>query len=99
MVELAKILGNPLYLFNCSTSTNRETLVDIFRGLACSGEFITRFVSATDTILQINKTASALRKEQEINHILQKVMMRATTVTALSTLPPKEREAAESPSV
>lgn len=84
MAELAKILGNPLYLFNCSTSTNRETLVDIFRGLACSGEFITRFVSATS---------------KDVVHILQRVTMHATTVTALSTLPPKEREVAGSPSV
>lgn len=77
MAELAKILGNPLYLFNCSTSTNRETLVDIFRGLACSGEFISRFVSATSKdVMQINKTTSALRKKQEINYILQRVTMR-----------------------
>ncbi|XP_020627063.1 dynein beta chain, flagellar outer arm-like isoform X2 [Orbicella faveolata] len=40
VAELAKILGNPLYSFNCSTSTNRETLIDIFRGLACSGAWV-----------------------------------------------------------
>lgn len=38
--ELAKILGNPLYSFNCSTPMSRYTLADIFRGLASSGAWV-----------------------------------------------------------
>ena len=62
MVELAKILGNPLYSFNCSTSTNRETLLDIFRGLACSGEFISRYVSAASKRVLGNMKGSVVRE-------------------------------------
>ncbi|XP_066025345.1 uncharacterized protein [Pocillopora verrucosa] len=40
ITELARILGSPLYTFNCSTPMNRSTLIDIFRGLACSGAWI-----------------------------------------------------------
>ena len=38
VTELSKTLGWPLYSFNCTTLLNRAMMVDIFKGLASSGE-------------------------------------------------------------
>ncbi|XP_033641711.1 dynein beta chain, flagellar outer arm-like [Asterias rubens] len=38
--EMGRILGQPLYLFNCSHATDSQMLGDIFRGLASTGAWV-----------------------------------------------------------
>ncbi|XP_022099208.1 dynein beta chain, ciliary-like [Acanthaster planci] len=38
--EMARSLGHPLYLFNCSHTTDSQMLADIFRGLASTGAWV-----------------------------------------------------------
>ena len=37
--ELSKVLGQPLYLFNCSSTMDSNMLGDIFRGLSSTGMY------------------------------------------------------------
>ena len=41
--ELAHMVGNALYSYSCSESTDRHVLVDLFRGLASSGQYLNVF--------------------------------------------------------